>query len=419
MLDEDLLQFIWAQKVYGVKLYTTEGAPIQILNPGRWNQDAGPDFLDAKILIGDTQWAGHVEVHVKSALWHSHGHDGDTRYDPTVLHVVWERTEDKLDLPTLQLSDFVSPTQLNRYARLRTADTKLACQDFTFNFPSVKWTAFRDTLLAERMQRRAEGYADILQQNSYDWADLLYLKVARALGQNKNGQAMQDLAIRLPMNILARHKNNLLQIESLLFGVSGLLPKQDPELYVQQLITESQHFILKYKLRPMAATEWVIGGLRPANFPTLRLAQLAMLVYKSQHLLARLIDTPDLTAAKELFGVTASSYWDTHYTFGSSTHEPKPKRLGRAAIHGLFINTVIPMLWSYGEMHQDYDLQERMMDWLHKIPAESNQKIKTMLEIQLPNKNAADSQALLELYDQYCIPRQCLRCLIGREIMSA
>ncbi len=418
MVDEDLLQYLWSQKCYGISLSTTDGQLIQILNPGRWNQEAGPDFLDAKLIIGDTEWAGHVEVHVKSSLWHTHGHDDDPNYDATILHVVWDRTQDRLHIPTVELKDFVSPTQLSRYARLRTSKTSLACQDFTFSFPSIKWQAFRDSLMAERLQKRSEIFNQILEENKFDWSDLLYVKVARALGQKKNGEAMQELAERLPMKTIARHKNNLMDIEALLFGVSGMLPEESDEYYVQKLQADSSHLLLKYGIEPMSVTFWNTGGLRPPNFPTVRIAQFAALLHQSQHLFSTLLETETLSEAVELFRTSASSFWDTHYNFSKPTEKSSPKSLGLSAIYGLIINTVAPVLWSYGHQHQNYDLQERMIEWLDKVPAENNVKIKEMLSIQLPNRNATDSQALIELYDAYCTPRRCLRCLVGSEIMS-
>ncbi len=417
MLDEDLLQFIWSHKCYGVPLHTTEGEPIQIVSPGRWNAEAGPDFLDAKLIIGDAEWAGHVEVHIKTSLWFAHGHDGDPNYNPTVLHVVWEHNDDRLNIPTLQLQDFVSPTQLNRYSRLRKSNTKLACQDFTFSFPGIKWQAFRDTLLAERLQGRSQRLEEELQANTYDWAELLYTRVARALGQNKNGEAMQELARRVPMHTIARLKNNLMHVEALLFGVSGLLPPESNELYVQQLQTEAAHLMLKHGISPMSVTHWKMGGLRPSNFPTLRIAQFAALLYQSQHLFAKLLETEALSSAVSLLETSASSFWDDRYTFINKSDKKVPKKLGKSAIYGLVINTLVPIYWAYGYAHQDFALQERMLDWLSQVPPEHNSKTKCMQNVQLPNNNAMDSQALIELYDAYCMPRHCLRCLIGREIM--
>ncbi len=418
MLDEDLLQFIWSQKCYGISLHTTDGEKISIQTTGRWNQDAGPDFLDAKLLIGDTQWVGHVEVHVKSSLWHAHGHDTDPHYDATILHVVWEHTDDKLNIPTLQLKDFISPSQLSRYQRLRTASTPLACQDFTFSFPSIKWQAFRDTLLAERFHKRALGYEQFLLSTSHDWSELFYIKIARALGQKKNGEAMEELARKVPMRTISRHRNNLMLMEALLYGAAGMLPASSESYYVQKLMTESTHLLLKYNIDPMPISAWNMGGLRPANFPTIRIAQFSALLYQSEHLFSTLLDTHELKQVVELFKTAASSYWDDHYTFGEASEHNSPKKLGSSAIHGMIINTVIPILWAYGYTHQDPLLQERMIDWLRQVPAENNHILKTMNSIQLPNDNAMDSQSLIELYSSYCTPKKCLKCLIGAEIMS-
>lgn len=419
MLDEELIQYIWSQKCFGAPLSTTEGQTIEIRNVGRWNRDdAGPDFKDAKLRIDDTLWVGHVEVHIRSSDWYAHAHQDDANYHPTILHVVWERTESTLSIPTLELKNIISPMMLERYARLMDSKSELACQGFTFSFPSIQWRSFSDSLLARRFQRKFEEYRQALELNNFDWPELLYTRVARALGQKKNGDAMQLLAERVPIRTLAKNKNRLTSMEALLFGVSGLIPASPQDEYTKLLHTEAAHYLTKYELEPMSITHWNLGGLRPANFPTIRIAQLAALTHQSHALFSTLLETPKLAEAAQLFRVEASQYWDDHYRFDTASSVSQPKKLGNTVVNNLLINTVIPILWSYGVLHQDYALQERMMIWLSEIPKESNSKLNTMARVQLTHQNAADSQALLELYDHYCTSKNCLQCIVGREVMN-
>ncbi len=417
-MDEDLLQYIWSQKCFGKKLISDEGEQIHIIQTGRWNQDAGPDFLNAKIEIGENTWVGHVEVHVRSSDWYAHQHEEDPNYEATILHVVWERNGDKLHIPTLELKDIISPSLLEKYRNLRDRKSTLACEGFTFSFPQIKWSSFRDRLVADRMQRKLADFMRDLSDSQFDWPELFYRKIARSLGQKKNGIAMQTLAENLPMSILAKHKNNLDQLEALYFGVSGLIPHDSNDAYIEFLRSESNHLLRKYDLQPMPITHWNMGGLRPANFPTIRIAQLAALVSKSSHLFSAILEIPDIESAKALFEVEASTYWNEHYTFGRQAKRNQVKRIGASAIDGIFINTIIPLLWAYGYNHGDTTLQERMITWMESIRPESNTKLKTLATVNLSNKNAMESQALLELYDQYCTPRHCLQCLIGREILG-
>ncbi len=417
-MNEDFLQYLWSEKIMAHPVKSTDGEDIQILKTGRWNYDNGPDFLDAKVRIGDTLWNGHVEVHIQSKDWYAHGHDEDHYYDPTILHVVWERNETTLNIPCLELKEVISPSLLHKYNTLYSQESKLPCESFSVQLPSLKWNAWIDRLLAERMQKRLAEYTQILHENQYDWSELLYIKTARALGQKKNGQAMEELAKRVPQRILSKHKNSLEELESILYGVAGMLDGEASDEQQQRWQSNAQHLIHKYKLKKMNHGYWKTTGMRPANFPSIRIAQLAALSHEKDHLFSVLLETEDLTSAEKLFSIKASPYWDVRYSFGVSPNETaSEKKIGRSAVRNILINTIIPLLWAYGKNIDNYELQDRMMGWMMKIPKEKNKILTRLEKLSLGNDNAGQSQALLELYSAYCEPKKCLQCIRGREII--
>ncbi len=418
-MNEVFIQFLWSEKVMGHNLQSTDGEAIEIVKPGRWNTDNGPDFLDAKVRIGDTLWNGHVEVHIKSKDWYAHGHDEDHYYDPTILHVVWEKNEDTLNIPCLELKDIIPPSLVQKYKVLHSQNSELPCANFSVQIPKIKWTAWIDSLIAERMMRRLTDYLEILDSNKYDWPELLYIKTARALGQKKNGSAMESLAKAVPQKILGKHKNNLDELEALLYGAAGLLTTEAEDDYHQKLQENAKHLLHKYNIQSIAKGNWKTSGMRPANFPTIRIAQLAALSHEKEHLFSVLLEIEELKEAEKLFDIKASSYWDTRYSFGASPSEKSTeKKLGKSAIRNIFINTIIPILWAYGRNIDDPKLQQRMMHWLMQIPKEKNGILAELESLGIENKSALQSQALLQLNDEYCAQKNCLRCLRGREILK-
>jgi hypothetical protein len=188
------------------------------------------------------------------------------------------------------------------------------------------------------------------------------------------------------------------------------------EEYPLLLQREYEYYQLKYQLQPIYERVLFLR-MRPVNFPTIRLAQLAMLVHGSTHLFSKIKELNSINDVKKCFGVAAGSYWDHHYRFDEpSVH--KKKKPGSAMIDSLIINTVIPVLFAYGNYHEQYGYKEKALQWLEETTAEKNSITRRFENTGISISNAYDSQALIELRNEYCDKKRCLDCAVGNAILK-
>ncbi len=434
-MTERLLQFIW-QFQYFTKgeLAATTGEAIQVLFAGQYNTNQGPDFSDAKIKIGKTTWAGSVELHIKTSDWNKHKHQSDKNYNNVILHVVWEDdgdgsrpdsyrdvpikpTERSSVIPVLELSGRVSKILLQRYQELMNADSFIPCEKSINTVRDITWKSWKDRLLVERLLRKAKVVDTYLQQNNYHWEETFWWLLARNFGMKVNADAFEAIARSIPINVLAKHKSQIHQLEALLLGQAGLLEGKFAEDY-PKLLQREYHFLKeKYKLKPIHQPIHFLR-MRPGNFPTIRLAQLAMLIIESAHLFSKIKETASLKDVVKWFDVTANDYWHYHYQF-DETSSFKKKTLGASMIDNIIINTLAPVLFAYGNYHDENNYKDKALKWLEKTAAESNSITKRFQKLGIENKNAFDSQALIELKNEYCSKKKCLECGVGNVILKA
>lgn len=420
-MQERLLHTVWQYSLYAPSLETIDGETITIIRPGRYNTDAGPDFLEAKIKVGDTTLAGHVEMHVRSSDWDKHGHEGDAAYKNVILHVVYEHDADTgpRNTPVLCLASFISKEVLSKYEYLIHAKNTLPCAAHLSGIKDITKYSWLTRLLAERWEEKLEGWEELLDKSAGDWSSLLYWRLAANFGFKVNTDAFLALAKSLPINILAKHRENLLQVEALLFGQAGMLETELDGVYPNALKTEYDFLRKKYKLEPIPAHSWKYMRLRPANFPTIRIAQFAALIHQSVHLFSVIIEKSTVAEIMPLFDVKAGHYWETHYSFGEATEKDMKKKLGKSSIQNIIINTVAPIKFLYAS-HQLTDVeQEKALKLLDELPAEANHIINTWLEHNWPPENASQSQAQIQLYNNYCTKKKCLDCAIGLSIVKS
>ena len=417
-MTERLLQFIWQLQYFNTTALTTiEGDILQVLHPGTYNTNQGPDFLDAKIKIGNTLWAGSIELHLTDSDWKNHKHSSDKNYNNVILHVVWQQDADlKLPFQTLVLEDRVSKLLLKKYDALMKEEGFIPCEKIIHHAAAITWISWKERLLVERLQQKSQTVLDYLKQNNNHWEESFWWMLAKNFGATVNSSAFEKIAQSLPVHILAKHKNQIHQTEALLFGQAGLLDEDYTEDYPKLLKREYQFLKNKYKLIKVEAPLYFLR-MRPANFPTVRLAQLAMLVHTSLHLFTAIKEARPVKEIKMLLKVTANDYWHYHYVFD----EPatfKKKTLGEQMINNIVINTVSVMLFAYGLYHNESSYKDKALQWLEDIAAEKNNITRGFIQLDADCKTAFDSQALVQLKNNYCNKKRCLECAIGNKLLK-
>lgn len=416
-MTERLLQFIWQFQYFNKSdLETVSGESVQIIFPGQYNTNQGPDFSDAKIKIGKTTWAGSVEMHIKTSDWEKHNHNGDKNYSNVILHVVWENDDMKSIAPVLELKYKVSKILLQRYEDLMNSSGFIPCQNSINSVREIVWKSWKERLLAERLMRKSQIAETFLKKNNYHWEETFWWLLARNFGMKVNADAFEAVARSISINILAKHKNQLIQLEALLLGQAGLLEVKFSEDYPKLLQREYKFLKEKYKLKAIHQPVHFLR-MRPGNFPTIRLAQLAALILESAHLFSKIKEARSVKEISKWLDVTANDYWHYHYRF-DETSAFKKKKLGVTMVDNIIINTVAPVLFAYGNYHNENKYKEKAIKWLVATPAEGNLITKGYQKLGIENKNASDSQSLIELKNEYCNKKRCLDCSVGNSILK-
>ena len=424
-MREDFIHFLWRQARFDLRdLRTTCGSTVSIQDFGRHNTNAGPDFSGGQLRLDGLQWAGNIEMHVRSSEWYDHGHETDPAYDNVILHVVLEedtpvyrRNGDRI--PCLELKGRIPTGLLRSYWRLQNNEYWIPCQAQFHLVDDPTRRAFLNDILKERLAARARKFTERLATTDRDWEEAFYQSLARALGGRVNADAMDMLARSVPLRVLLKHKHSLLQLEALLFGQSALLPehKEDEVAYVTLLRREYALLRTKYALRPLPVTAWRYLRLRPNNFPTVRIAQFAAMLHRTGQLFGKSLAAADAKELTNMFAVKLSNYWRSHYRFGKEG-KPGSRSLGPSTIRSILINTIAPALVAYGEYRGDVRYQERGRNLLLDLPAEDNRILRKWGQLGFPARDAAESQALLTLKKDYCSRSRCLDCAIGCHLLS-
>ncbi len=416
-MTERLLQYIWQFQYFNRgDLKTTSGEPLEIISQGQLNTNQGPDFHNAKIKIGNTILAGTIEVHLKASEWKKHQHHNDENYRNVVLHVVLENdTVISNHIPVLELSTRISRLMLQQYDRLMHSNLFVACAGSIHQVKEITWLAWKERLLAERLTRKAVIVHKILKENKTHWEETFWILLARSFGTKVNADAFETIARSVSVNILARHKASIHQLEALLLGQANLLNDSFDEDYPKLLQREYKFLSTKYKLKPVEIPVHFLR-MRPDNFPTIRLAQLAVLTQQSSHLFSKILETDNLENVKDWLKCTANDFWHYHYRFQIESAFKK-KRLGSATVSSIIINTVVPCLFAYGLYHGNEHQKRKALLWLEQLQSEKNSITSGFANLFITSKTAYDSQALIELKNEYCTKKRCLECSVGNAIL--
>jgi hypothetical protein len=424
-MKEEFLYYIWENRLLNKDLQTTEGEKVDVVATGYRNTNSGPDFLEAKIQIGDKLWAGHVEIHVKSSDWNRHGHQTDKAYKNVILHVVYENDMQVNDIPTLELKGHFDESLFAQYQKLISSKNWIPCEKSIAQVPVFTRLSWFDRMAVERLESKSETVTKILNANQFDWEDALYKLLMRYFGLKVNNEAFETLANLLPFKTLLKHADNLLQVEAMLMGCAGFLEADFTEEYPLLLKREFAVMKAKFNLLTMPAERWKFMRMRPSNFPTIRLAQMAQLIHKNGCLFSKIREAKNAAEVKVLFDVKTSEYWETHWRFnppaplkrGTLNHIQKAKHLGETTADVLIINAVTPLLFCYGKLHKDESVCDTAMQFLEETEAEDNAIIRHFAQCGIKAENAMQTQALLHLYNMYCKRKRCLECRIGAVLL--
>jgi hypothetical protein len=422
-VPEDFLHYLWKYKLFNKdNLKTNKGEPIEILENGWHNQHSGPDFFNAKIKIDDTLWAGNVEIHVNSSDWYNHNHNTDKSYDNVILQVVLNHNQEIVrtngtEIPTLEVS--FDENLYNNYSKLLSNESWIPCEQelaYVDHFTVGFWL---DKLTIERLRNKYEEINASLSENKNNWEVTFYHKLARNFGFKTNAEPFELLAQSLPLDYLAKHKDNRFQLEALFFGQAGLLNgNESAEKYYLELNREYQYLRKKFNLHPIEKHLWKFARLRPTNFPTIRIAQFTGIIFNSRKLFSKILETENIAEIHELLNTEASEFWKQHYTFQKKSTKGRRKRLGKTAINTIIINTVVPFLFIYGERKDKQQFKDKALDFLNQLPPEKNSIIKKWEKLNIYAENAYQSQALIQLKNLYCSQKRCLECQIGNKIIN-
>jgi len=416
-MTEDFLHFIWKFKNFAPNnLKTIDGKPVKIIKTGEHNTNAGPDFFNAQLLIDDTHWAGNVEIHVKTSDWVAHNHSSDPAYDNIILHVVFHHDMDIAvpeNRPVLALKKYVSDQTIANFDILKQNHHLIPCESLIDKVDDMIKRTWLDRMLTERLESKALQIKKLLDHNKNDWAETAYQLTGRNFGFKVNGEPFERLTRAIPHKTLAKHKNSIHQIEAMLFGQAGFLQDAFKDPYPIALKKEFRFLAGKYNFNPSRKSDWKFLRLRPGNFPTVRISQFAALIYRSEHLFSKILEVDDIKTALSFFTVQANDYWKNHYSFESPAASKSTGELGKESKYNLVINTVAPLLFSYGHIKNEQKYKETAIHLLENCPKELNTITKTSVALGLLNEHACHSQGLIHLRNEYCKNQKCLDCGIG------
>lgn len=425
-MREDFLHYVWQYRAFAAEallngLFTVQNEPLEIVHVGLYSGLSGPDFFNAQLIIGGQKWAGNVEVHLKSSDWYAHAHERDPHYDTVILHVVWEHDiavyrKDNTEIPVFELKQVVNPDALHNYQRLLEHKTWIYCENQLHQVPQIVVLQWQERLFFERLERKSTEIEQLLGLLNQDWEAVLFCLLAKNFGLNTNGEVFLKVATTIPFSVIRKESVDVNYLEALFFGFSDLLPEKTEDRYSSELRSWFHYLCIKYKLTPGGIPQPLFFRHRPDNFPTIRLAQLAMLYHTKRNLFSELIAAQLPTAIYSILEVGVSDYWRSHYTF----RKPGPARsktLTQSFCDLIIVNTIIPLQFAYYKlMHQNYP--EHLPEMASMLKAEKNNITEGFAFFGIKATTAFHSQALLQLKGAYCDAKKCLNCAIGIELLS-
>ncbi|WP_339752350.1 DUF2851 family protein [uncultured Winogradskyella sp.] len=420
-MQEDLLHYIWKHKAFNTsQLKTTKGEAISINLLGQHNHNSGPDFFNSQLSIDSQFWAGNVEIHIKSSDWYVHNHETDKAYDNVILHIVWEHDteifrKDNSEIPTLELKHYVDKNLLDNYQKLMQSKSWINCESYFPEIDIFLLNNWLELLFIERLEQKSEAIRDLLEASNNDWEAVLFKMLLKNFGLKVNGESFLSLANSLDFSVLRKLQNDVLDLEALLFGQANLLDTDTEEIYFLDLKERYKFLKQKFKLNNQGVLPVQFFRLRPSNFPSIRLSQFANLYSTEQNLFSIVIDLKTKEDYYKFFKKGVTDFWDTHYTF-SKTSKKSKKLLTKSFIDLVIINTIIPLKFSYAKS-QGKSIEEDLFQLIRQIKIEENSIVSNFKDLTKIENTALNSQAFLQLKQQYCDKNKCLQCAVGNSLI--
>jgi hypothetical protein len=425
-MKEEFLHYLWKYGLYYTdRLKDNEGNTIKVIHPGEYNRDSGPDFFNARIRIYDTEWAGNVEIHTRASHFETHGHNTDHAFDNVILHIVAEadkKVRNARGQEVLTVEIEFDNTLFEKFTGLVNNPYIIACQHEINKLDRFYIRHWLHSLVVERLNDKSAMIQRILSDTGNDWEETFYRTLSRYFGFRVNTEPFEMLAAALPFKIIRKHIDNRFQIEALLFGMAGMLEEglfknAINDEYYRKLISEFKILSIKYSLQPIHGWLWKFSRLRPVNFPTIRISQLSAMLSVTGGLFSKIIEVKNVKDLRKVFEVSASDYWDNHFVFGKKSRSIS-KNTGSVATDILLINSVIPIIFIYGLNRNTDEVCGRALSFLEDIRSEQNTIIEEWRTTGIQAESAFDSQALIQLRNEYCRKRKCLDCRIGTKLIS-
>ena len=422
-MQEDFLHYLWKLKKFEtLNLQTTKGEQVVIQNVGTHNYHTGPDFFNAQLIIAGQLWAGNVEIHIKSSDWYVHNHEVDPNYDNVILHVVWEHDtpvfrKDNSEIPTIQLKNYVSQVALNNYAKLFNSKlTWINCENTIANVNPFIVTNWLERLFFERLESKAKAIEAILKASNNNWEAVLFKLLAKNFGLKVNGDAFFSLANSFDFSVVRKQQSNLQSLEALFFGQANMLEDDIQEAYYIALQKDYAFLKQKFKIDNTSVSPFQFFRLRPPNFPTIRLSQLANVYHMHHNLFSKVIASDNVADIYKLFSVSTSPFWESHYTFDKVSSARK-KHITKSFVDLLLINTIIPLKFCYAKQ-QGKSIEEEIVNLMQQLKPEKNGIVDKFASLKVVSESALESQAIIQLKNLYCDKNRCLKCAIGNTILA-
>ncbi|MBO6606029.1 DUF2851 family protein [Psychroserpens sp.] len=420
---ENFLHYVWLYKKIDIlHLQTTQLEPLEVISVGFPNPNSGPDFFNGQLRIGEHIWIGNIEIHIKSSDWYIHNHQNDDAYDNVILHVVYEHDveiyrRDNSVIPTLELQNYINQDLLTSYEKLVKGDKRFINCDFGISAISkFVWHEWIDKLYFERLNERCDFVAELINRTNGDWEAVLFMALAKSFGSNVNGDAFLSIAKSFDFKVIQKLSPNAIELEALFFGQSGLLDTSIDDSYHKKLQVTYNILKQKFQLDSAGVQKLKFFRLRPINFPTIRLSQLAVLYAKESRLFSKIIETETIRGYYDLLRVKVTKYWESNYTF-KNTAKSSTKLLTKPYIDLLLMNTILPIKFYYAK-EKGLDISEHIVQLMSTIASETNSIIKNFEALKVRSPNAFYSQALIQLKTVYCDHNKCLKCSIGHVLLS-
>ena len=422
-MKEDFLHYVWQYKKFDFSnLKTVREESLQIINVGSYLQQTGPDFFNAQVHIDNQKWAGNIEIHIKSSDWYLHHHERDSNYDNVILHVVWEHDapifrKDNSEIPTLVLKNYVLKDVFENYQSLVAPKSWIYCENQIASVDEFIIENWKERLFFERIERKSIPIQKLLSESNQDWEAVLFCMLAKNFGLNTNGDIFLKMAQSFPFSIIRKERFEAENLEALFFGIADLIPVQPEDNYAKDLKKRFDYITQKHQLQKIVLEPLQFFKHRPDNFPTIRLAQFAMLYHKQQNLFSKIIDVKKLEDFYSIFNIETNEYWQTHYQLDKESVKKK-KKLSKLFIDLIVINTIIPVQFAYSNS-LGKEISETIIKTMCEIAPEKNSITEKFKRFKVKSNNAFDTQSLLQLKNEYCNAGKCLHCSIGIQLLKS